>query len=227
MTNFLFSNGCSFLTKRKGFDNHTGVLLSEHFGLSHIGLAAAGRGNDRLVFTTKMFFYENPQRIKDTFAVIGWTNPARIDYINNYKKDWISTSDWGETWFSLKREPAKVPTWDTYKQVKNYGNLLAKMLRQTLELQDFFENLGIKYCMYHSLNIFPHNVTVKLEKLALLRDRIKDTNFYKFNKESQQLLINKDRQNFVVSKKDLHPNDKGHKAWSDKIRAFIEKNNLL
>ena len=101
------------------------------------------------------------------------------------------------------------------------------MLRQTLELQDFFENLGIKYCMYHSLNIFPYNVTVKLEKLALLRDRIKDTNFYKFNKESQQLLINKDRQNFVVSKKDLHPNDKGHKAWSDKIRAFIEKNNLL
>ena len=61
-----------------------------------------------------MFFYENPQRIKDTFAVIGWTNPARIDYLNNYKEDGISTCDWGETWFSLKRQPAKAPTWDTY-----------------------------------------------------------------------------------------------------------------
>ena len=81
--------------------------------------------------------------------------------------------------------------------------------------------------MYHSLNVFPYNVTVKLEKLSLLRNRIKDTSFYKFNKDSQQLLINKDRDNLVISKRDLHPNDRGHKIWADKIKAFIEKNNLL
>ena len=149
-------------------DNHTGVLLSDHYGYKNIDLASAGRGNDRLIVTTKLFFYENPERIKDTFVLIGWTNPARVDYINNYREDWSNSGVWGESWFSLKKEkekPPQDPIWSTYKQIHNYGNLIAKMFRQILEMQDFFENLGIKYCMYHSLNVLPANMKVKLEKL--------------------------------------------------------------
>ena len=226
MYSFLLSNGCSFLTKRVGVNNHTGVLLAKKFSLDHIGLAQAGKGNDRLILTTKLFFYENPERIEDTFVLVGWTNPARIDYIDNYREDWICSGDWGEYWFSLKKKPAKQPTWDTYKQTQNYGNLVAKLLRQILELQDFFENLGVNYCMYHALSMLPHNITVKFEKLELLREKINHRKFYKFNEESQQFFINYDRPKYTVSKKDLHPNTEGHLAWYKKIEKFIEENKL-
>ena len=43
MHSFLLSNGCSFLTKRVGVNNHSGVLLAEHLGLKHIGLAKEGK----------------------------------------------------------------------------------------------------------------------------------------------------------------------------------------
>ena len=59
MHDFLLSNGCSFLTKRAGENKHTGILLAEKLGLNHIGLAQSGKGNDRLILSTKLFFYEN------------------------------------------------------------------------------------------------------------------------------------------------------------------------
>lgn len=224
MCKFLLSNGCSFLTKRKGINNHTGVLLSDHYDCEHIDLASSGKGNDRLIITTKLFFYENPERIKDTFVLVGWTNPARIDYINNYHKDCKSGGGWGETWFSLK---GKEPTWDTYKRFHNYGDTMAKMLRNILELQDFFENLNIRYCMYHSLNILPYNQKVELEKLQLFKDRVNKNNFYKLNEDSHASFICNNKPKFVVSKTDLHPSNEGHLAWQKKIKAFIEENSLI
>jgi hypothetical protein len=229
MYKFLLSNGCSFLTKRKGVNNHTGVLLSDHYGYQHVGLASSGKGNGRLVVTTKLFFYENPERIKDTFVLIGWTNPARIDYINNYHKDSKGGGEWGETWFSLrgKKPTEKEPTWDTYKRIHNYGDVMAKMLREILELQDFFENLNIKYCMYHSLNILPYNKKVKLEKLQLFKDKINENNFYKLDEDSHQVFINSERERFTIDKEDRHPNADGHFFWCEKIKAFIEENSLI
>jgi len=224
MHSFLLSNGCSFLTKRVGVNNHSGVLLAEHLGLKHIGLAKEGKGNDRLILTTKLFFYENPERIKDTFVLIGWTNPARIDYIKEHHK-----SSWGENWFSLKKKKEKLTQnldWETYKKIHNYENLMARMFRQVLEMQDFFENLGIKYCMYHSLNVLPYNVKVELRKLHLLKDRINENRFYKLINNSQQILVNSDRSKFVISEKDLHPNSEGHYVWYKRIKGFIEKNGL-
>jgi len=230
MLTHLLSNGCSFLTKRKGMNNHTGVLLSNDYGYKNIDLASAGRGNDRLIVTTKLFFYENPERIKDTFVLIGWTNPARVDYINNYREDWSNSGVWGESWFSLKREkekPPRDPSWSTYKQIHNYGNLIAKMFRQILEMQDFFENLGIEYCMYHSLNALPANMKVRLEKLELLRERINKNRFYRLGENSHASFICVDKSKFTVSKTDLHPSDEGHLAWQKKIKAFIEENSLI
>ena len=217
MHKFLLSNGCSFLTQRKGVKKHTGILLSDYLGLELIGLASSGKGNDRLILTTKLFFYENPERIKDTFVLVGWTNPARIDYIDNYHKE-CKGINWGETWFSLN---GKEPTWKTYKKIDNYGNLVAKFFRQVLELQDFFENLNIKYYMYHSLQILPYNKKIKLEKLQLLKDRININNFYKLDEYSQQAFINSDRDNLVISKEDLHPNRLGHSSWFQQIKTFV------
>ena len=165
MYKFLLSNGCSFLTKRKGINNHTGVLLSDYYDCEHIDLASSGKGKD--------------------------------------------------------------PTWDTYKRVNNYGDTMAKMLRNILELQDFFENLNIRYCMYHSLNILPYNQKVDLEKLQLFKDKINENNFYKLDEDSHQVFINSERERFTIDKEDRHPNADGHLFWCEKIKAFIEENSLI
>ena len=229
MSKFLLSNGCSFLAKRKGVNRHTGVLLAEDFGLTNIDLAACGRGNDRIVITTKLFFYERPEIAKDTFVIIGWSNPARIDYINNYheEKGWTKTGKWGESWFSLKDKLKKEPHWSTYKKAENHGNTVAKMFRQTLELQDFFENMGIKYCMYHSLDMLPYGTKVKLGALALLKDNINEDRFYALTEQSHATFICSKKPKLVVSKEDLHPSEEGHEAWAKNIKTFIENNNLL
>ena len=229
MKKFLLSNGCSFLAKRNGINRHTGVLLAEDFGLKNIDLAACGRGNDRIVVTTKMFFYEHPERIKDTFVLIGWTNPARVDYINNYheEKGWLPTGEWGESWFSVKDKLKKTPTWGTYKKVDNYGNIVAKMYIHTLELQDFFENLGIKYCMYHSLDILPYGTKINIGMLSLLKENIDIDRFYGLTQDSQATFICNNKPDFVVSEIDLHPSKEGHEAWAKKIKTFIGNNDLL
>tara|TARA_R100000008_G_C3574961_1_gene164617 strand:- start:89 stop:904 length:816 start_codon:yes stop_codon:yes gene_type:complete len=79
----LFINGCSFL---EVYDVDrarapAGHCLAEKLKLNPIGYAASARGNDRIIATTKLFFYDNPELIKDTFVLIGWSSVVRQDYL--------------------------------------------------------------------------------------------------------------------------------------------------
>ena len=55
----IFSNGCSFLTARPkdGVDTFTSEILSKQYGNQLFNLAMGGRGNERICFTTKLWFY--------------------------------------------------------------------------------------------------------------------------------------------------------------------------
>ena len=83
MVENLFINGCSFLEiyNEDACRTTAGHHLAEKLNLNPIGYANAGRGNDRIVATTKLFFYENPEFIKNTFALIGWSHVVRFDYL--------------------------------------------------------------------------------------------------------------------------------------------------
>ena len=81
--------------------------------------------------------------------------------------------------------------------------------------------------MYHSLNVLPANIKVKLEKLELLRERINNNRFYRLGEKSHASFICADKSKFTVSRTDLHPSDEGHLAWQKKIKAFIEENSLI
>ena len=54
----LFSNGCSFLTPRPkdGVNTFVTQILAEQYNLQLFNLAMGGRGNDRISFTTKLWF---------------------------------------------------------------------------------------------------------------------------------------------------------------------------
>ena len=102
----LFSNGCSFLSTRPKDGVHTFVtqILAKQYNLQLFNLAMGGRGNDRISFTTKVWFEQNGY--KDTFAVIGWSSSHRNDYVTN------------DGW-KMGRIPNTAITWRTWKTVDN------------------------------------------------------------------------------------------------------------
>ena len=98
----LFSNGCSFLGPRPKDNVNTFVtkILAEQYNLQLFNIAMGGRGNDRISFTTKLWFEQNGT--DDTFAVIGWSSMLRNDYVTNdgWKKGRIPGMDL--TWRTWK-----------------------------------------------------------------------------------------------------------------------------
>ena len=60
---YLFSNGCSFGGDRGSANTNVGKELSNKLNLEHINFSAGGRGNDRIVSTTRSWFAKNKSRI--------------------------------------------------------------------------------------------------------------------------------------------------------------------
>ena len=146
----LFSNGCSFLVSRPKDDVHSfsSEFLAKSYNLNLFNIAMGGRGNDRISFTTKLWFYQNG--FKDTFAVIGWTSSYRMDYVTNdeWKKGRIPNMDL--TWRTWKiSENLKFikscPGWDIEQTA------CMKLLNHVLDLQNFFVLNKIPYVMFNSL----------------------------------------------------------------------------
>ena len=146
----LFSNGCSFLGPRPkdNVDTFVTKILAEDYNLQLFNLAMGGRGNERVSFTTKLWFEQNGY--KDTFAVIGWSSMMRNDYVTNdgWKKGRIPNMDL--TWRSWK-------VTDNFKFIKDQtgwdleNTLIMKYLDNVLDLQNYFKLNKIPYVMYNSL----------------------------------------------------------------------------
>ncbi len=257
MVNNLFINGCSFLEiyDKKKCPTTVGHCLSEDFGINPISYASAGRGNDRIVATTKLFFYDNPSLVKDTFVLIGWSHVVRNDYLTLYSKlrkspkegicrkqvknqflrnikgknlvDGIH-GDW-KTWKfsqSIKRNINALP--DSFCIQKN---LRLRYLEQVLSLQDFFKLNNIKYCMYNALT--NNYSSSKAEGLDRLADNVDKSRFFQFDTQSHLEFVEASQSSksqhklLALSKTDNHPNSKGHRLWADKLNIFIRENSLI
>ena len=84
----LITNGCSFMTHRpkRNVFTSTAHLFEDKLGVPATHLAQGGRGNIRVVATTKLHFYSNKHEIgKETFCVIEWSSSRRIDYVASNK----------------------------------------------------------------------------------------------------------------------------------------------
>ena len=112
--NKIFSNGCSFLTPRPkdGVDSFVSDIIAKNFRYDLVNLAMGGRGNDRISFSTKVWFEQNNH--SETFAIIGWSSMHRNDYVTNdgWKKDRIPQTDL---------------TWRTWKTLDNVSFIRQKL----------------------------------------------------------------------------------------------------
>lgn len=221
-------------------------------GLNPIGYAAAGRGNDRILTTTKLFFYDNPELIKDTFVLIGWSHVVRNDYLvessvleKSPKEGLPTPTSRVRTFTRNKWKDTQWRTWKLTKSIKRargnprsglpesfsvHKNLRLRYLQQVLSMQDFLKLKGINYCMYNALSN-PY-VSQGAEGLDRLADEVDKRRFFQFDGEShlefvQNSMVKPESNILTLSKTDDHPNDKGHTFWSEKLYSFIKENELL
>ena len=137
----IFINGCSFLTNRakEGVLTHTGLELSKLMELDIAeSLAAGGRGNRRISFTTKVWCEKNPELAKKCFFLIGITSGTRFDYPtkDGYKK---------------RKFPSLDTTWKTFS------------IHQDKHAEDYFKHLfGFGMDIDQHIQIESINTKVKL-----------------------------------------------------------------
>jgi len=215
----LFSNGCSFLCKRPkdNVDTFVAEELARHYSLHLTNLAMGGRGNDRISFTTKVWFEQNGT--KDIFAIIGWSSMHRNDYVTNdgWKAGRVKGSEL--TW----------RTWKTLDNVsflmKNSGwdidnNAIMNFLDNVFDIQNYFERKQIPYVMY---NAMPNSFDTNVADFNIIRQSINMRRFFSPHISHFEYVLEK---NLYVSPQDPHPSTEGHRQWAKLLQEFIDANNL-
>jgi hypothetical protein len=215
----LFSNGCSFLGPRPkdNVDTFVTKILAEEYNLQLFNLAMGGRGNDRISFTTKLWFEQNGY--KDTFAIIGWSSMMRNDYVTNdgWKKGRIPNMDL--TWRTWKI----TDNFDFIKEQSGWdleSTLIMKYLDNVLDLQNYFKLNKIPYVMYNAL---PNYSSSKSNDIKTFSKAIDMRRFFKPEQSHMEFI---QEGEYVVSPKDPHPNTDGHNLWAKLLKEFIDANNL-
>jgi len=215
----LFSNGCSFLSTRPKDSVNTFVtkILAEQYNLQLFNLAMGGRGNERISFTTKLWFEQNG--VNDVFVVIGWSSMLRNDYVtnDNWKKGRIPNMDL---------------TWRTWKVTDNIewihsqqgwdieSTMTMKFLDIVLNLQNYFKLKKIPYVLY---NAMPNYSNSNIKDFKIMAKAIDMKRFFKPETSHYEFAIS---ENLIVSPKDPHPSIEGHNEWAKQLKEFIDADNL-
>ena len=215
----VFSNGCSFLTPRPkdGVESFVSDMIANNMDSKLVNLAMGGRGNNRISFSTKVWFEQNT--IEDTFAIIGWSSMHRNYYVTNdgWKKGRIPQTDL---------------TWRTWKTLDNVNFIRGKQgwdienhatmnfLDNVFDLQNYFNWKKIPYVMYNAL---PNTVDTSIKDFEIIKDRIDMKRFFNFHTSHYEFIS---ENNYIVSPADPHPSHQGHHEWTKMLLEFIKKNKL-
>ena len=227
----LFSNGCSFLTPRPkdGVNTFVTQILAEQYNLQLFNLAMGGRGNDRISFTTKLWFEQNGT--DNIFAVIGWSSTFRNDYVTHdgWKKGRIPGMDL--TWRTWKvADQLRFVNSNVGWDIDNTG--IMRYIDHVFDLQNYFILKKIPYVMYNALpnvfikefpNTLPNAFNMKIKDFAHMYKAVDLKRFFKPETNHYDFVT---KENMIVSPKDPHPSVEGHTQWTKQLKEFIDANNL-
>ena len=217
MLEHLLVNGCSFNTPNmKKFGNvpsFVGKMVSKHFKFKLNNLARGGRGNDRIVLTTKIHFETFPHLKERTVALIEWTQAGRIDYVTN------------DGHKPMKHQSS---TWRTY-HTRDILNVMPgfddteheslSILKNILDLQTYFQLNNIKYVMYFGLN----NKITNTRDIKTLWALIDKANFFRPDYSHFQYCQD---NGWYVGPRDYHPTMKGHRLWANDLIKYMEEHDI-
>ena len=218
----LITNGCSFMTHRPKSNVYTSTahLFEEKLGIPAWHLAQGGRGNLRLVVTTKLYFIQHPLELNGkTFCVIGWSETTRKDYVATSKWKALPHQDIGfRTYHTTDNEKflSKQLDYDIEETEK------VNFLSQVLDLQNYLKANNIPYVMYNAMS---NNTQSKSSSINILNDEVDQKRFFVFNEMNHFDYVRKN--NLAISNTDYHPTAEGHKIWFEMLWKFVEKNNCM
>jgi hypothetical protein len=160
-----------------------------------------------------LFFESNPQRKKDTFAVIQWSSPGRRDYptddgykpINGYSTTW-------RTW-STHEQPKFVSAQQGWDVDQDHSLL---QLIQMLDMQNYLKINDIPYVMYFGLI---SQIMIKYPDHHTLFNALDHTRIY--NPATSHYEFCK-FCNLQLSNQDEHPSAEGHKQWAEGLIKYID-----
>lgn len=177
-------------------------------------LAKGGRGNERITNTTQLWFYRNPDRMKDTFVSIGWSSAHRWDYVHSLSTQEMikrevsgikrAVADFSYQWGSWRSWEQDFFTKDPDLDIESTAAV--KTLSSILQLQTFFKANSIPYVFYWALS----NDLPTAGDLGVLRAQVDQRHFYNFEPapeikstlSSMFSWFNKTNQNITLENKD-------------------------
>lgn len=226
----LVSGGCSFAY---GFnlgnrDNRYANLIAQHLGAELIDVSAAGMTNEFISAATVVGINKALQKYspEEIIVIVGWTTTERFEYFNkkvgrimsgytNVSKHIYGDKKEGDYERSLFiSQHLWSPAYGYYKLINSFNYV-----------HSFCEARGVtvihKHNVQHHAARFP---SIKLLHTDVnnsdLIDRCFTTDAKKhFERMSEERSFQDFvmREQFIISKKDTHPNEKGNIRWAERL----------
>ncbi len=226
----LFTNGCSY-SKPRTVPPHNvtatvGGEVAKHFDLKHINYAQGGRGNDRIFLTTVLYFLKNPERMKDTFALIQLSSAGRVDYpMKNQQRhgDAMEGQDTSYHAINIFKDARQNFLTSNFKKMDQIQWLIMRFYSSLINLQNFFLRHDIKHMFYNGLE---NDTTTGKADHKLLADYINKDNFFCWG-QKEMIHYNWCVHRNLELANDGHASEQGVIQYSKLLVDDIEKRHLL
>ena len=209
MTNkTLYTNGCSFSTGNihpPDDDKPWPILLQKHYGYDLINEAIEGGSNNRIIRKT-IEFVEDFEDYENLFIVIGWTSNQRWEFYN------------GDKWQQIGAHDSKLDKL-FLKSFYSEDMSIFNFELQVLLLGSYLKNKKIKFLFFHGFDTYGGFENV---------NEFTGREYYYSEKSFKDIIADEPWcspdgvYNTTLSGDDSHPNNKGHKIWSELLIKYID-----
>lgn len=189
--------GCSFLCYRSEVRPQC-VVMAEKLQMELDNISIPGNGNTHILYNTMTSILENPNKYK--LVLIGWSNPARWDFVTAPHK-----------WFAIKM--SKYLT-ETGKRINIDLSLFRHWAPEVILLSSWLRAFNIPFIMWNSLDCWKDGDSA-------LHKAILDTP--EFYKPTICHLNDLREKKLWISEDDHHPNQTSHDEWADELIDFYRK----
>ena len=227
---YLFTNGCSYSKPRTVPPYNVlltvGEEVAKYYNLQHINFAQGGRGNDRMFTTTVLYFLRNPERMKDTFAMIQLSSAGRIDYPLRKPRsqdDAMPGQDISYMSMNIFKDNGQRFLNQNFSKIDQIQWLIMRYYNSVINLQNFFKQHNIKYLMYNGLET---DINANKNDNDVLEAYVDKKHFFGWNNRDL-VHYNFCNDNNIILENYGHASEQVVLQYSKLLTDYIQKQQLL
>jgi hypothetical protein len=160
---YVVTSGCSFSAGQNMSEDPSDIrkyrfskILADGLEAQDINLAKGGGSNDRAFRKIYQWIQENPNKVKHTLFLVGFTYLHRKDLYFDYKKEWIGYSNLGD--FELNHfykdvDKKMIKTWNDTEYGYFYNDDIEeeKLFMKADLLQTYIKSLNSNIIYFYAL----------------------------------------------------------------------------